>query len=34
MADFSSNERAPANRKTGCYADRDPNKQEVGFIVA
>jgi hypothetical protein len=25
---------APANRKTGFYADRDPNKQEVGFIFA
>jgi hypothetical protein len=25
---------APANRKTGFYANRDPNKQEVGFIFA
>jgi hypothetical protein len=32
LADFSSNESAPANSKTGFYADRDPNKQEVGFI--
>jgi hypothetical protein len=31
---FSSNNIAPANRKTGFYADRDPNKQEVGFIFA
>jgi hypothetical protein len=31
---FSSNESAPANRKTGFYANRDPNKQEVGFIFA
>jgi hypothetical protein len=31
---LSSNESAPANRKTGFYADRDPNKQEVGFIFA
>jgi hypothetical protein len=31
---FSSNESAPANRKTGFYADGDPNKQEVGFIFA
>ncbi len=28
----SSNESAPANSKTGFYADRDPNKQEVGVI--
>ncbi len=28
---FSSNKSAPANRKTG-FANRDPNKQEVGFI--
>jgi hypothetical protein len=34
FADFSSNESAPANRKTGFYADRDPNKQAVGFIFA
>jgi hypothetical protein len=31
---FSSNESAPANRKTGFYAGRDPNMQEVGFIFA
>ncbi len=31
---FSSDESAPANRKTGFYADRDPNKKEVGFIFA
>jgi hypothetical protein len=31
---FSSNESAPASRKTGFYADRDPNKQEAGFIFA
>jgi hypothetical protein len=31
---FSSNKIAPANRKTGFYANRDPNKQEVGFIFA
>jgi hypothetical protein len=31
---FSSNESAPANRKTGFYADRDPNKQEVEVIFA
>jgi hypothetical protein len=31
---FSSNESAPANRKTGFYANREPNKQEVGFIFA
>jgi hypothetical protein len=31
---FSPNESAPANRKTGFYADRDPNKQEVGVIFA
>ena len=30
---FLSNESALANRKTGFYADRDPNKQEVGFIL-
>jgi hypothetical protein len=29
---FSSNRSAPANRKTGFYANRDPNKQEVVFI--
>ncbi len=27
-----SNESAPANRKTGFYANHEPNKQEVGFI--
>jgi hypothetical protein len=31
---FSSNNSAPANRKTGFYATRDPNKQEVGFNFA
>ncbi len=31
---FSSNESAPANRKTGFYADCDPNKQEAGVIFA
>jgi hypothetical protein len=31
---FSSNEIAPANRKTGFYADRDPNKQDVVFLFA
>jgi hypothetical protein len=29
---FISNNSAPANRKTGFYANRDPNKQEVGFM--
>ncbi len=24
---------APANRKTGFYANREPNKQEVGFML-
>jgi hypothetical protein len=31
---FLSKKSAPANRKTGFYANRDPNKQEVGFIIA
>jgi hypothetical protein len=31
---FSSNESAPANSKTGFYADRDPSKQDVGVIFA
>jgi hypothetical protein len=33
---FSSNKSAPANRKTVnvFYANRDPNKQEGGFIFA
>jgi hypothetical protein len=31
---FSSNKSVPANRKTGFYANRDPNKQEVGLIFA
>ncbi len=31
---FSSNKSAPAKRKTGFYANHDPNKQEVGFIFA
>jgi hypothetical protein len=26
---FTSNKSAPVNRKTGFYANRDPNKQEV-----
>jgi hypothetical protein len=29
-----SSKSAPANRKTGFYANHDPNKQEVGFIFA
>jgi hypothetical protein len=29
---FSSNKSAPANRKKGFCTNRDPNKQEVGFI--
>jgi hypothetical protein len=31
---FSSNESAPANRKTEFYADRDPHKKEVRLIFA
>jgi hypothetical protein len=31
---FLSNKSAPANGKTGFYATRDPNKQEVGFNFA
>ena len=31
---FSTNKSVPANRKKGFYANRDPNKQEVGFIFA
>jgi hypothetical protein len=31
---FSSNKSAPANRKTGFYANREPNKQEIGLIFA
>jgi hypothetical protein len=31
---FSSKESAPANSKTGFYADRDPIKQEVEVIFA
>jgi hypothetical protein len=31
---FSPNKSAPANRKTGFYANRDPEKQEIGFIFA
>jgi hypothetical protein len=31
---YSSNESAPTKSKTGFYADRDPNKQEVGVIFA
>jgi hypothetical protein len=34
LADFSLNKSAPANRNTGFYANRDPNKQEVGYIFA
>ncbi len=29
---FSTNKSATANRKKGFYINRDPNKQEVGFI--
>jgi hypothetical protein len=29
---FSANKSAPANRKTGFYANCDPNKQKVGLI--
>ncbi len=29
---FSTNKSAPAIRKKGFYTNRDPNKQEVGFI--
>jgi hypothetical protein len=31
---FSSYKCVPANKKTGFYANRDPDKQEVGFIFA
>jgi hypothetical protein len=31
---FSSNKSAPANEKTGFYANSDLNKQEVGFNSA
>jgi hypothetical protein len=31
---FFYQKKVPANRKTGFYANRDPNKQEVGFIFA
>ncbi len=31
---FHSDKSAPANRKTGLYANRDQNKQEAGFIFA
>jgi hypothetical protein len=31
---FSSNKSVPANRKKRFYANRDPNKQEVGSIFA
>jgi hypothetical protein len=30
----TSNKSAPANRKTGFYANCDPNKQEVEYIFA
>jgi hypothetical protein len=29
---YPSNKSAPANRKKGFYTNRNPNKQEVGFI--
>jgi hypothetical protein len=31
---FFTNKSAPANRKAGFYANRDPNQQEVGFNSA
>jgi hypothetical protein len=31
---FSSNKSMPVNRKTGFFANRDPNKQEVGFLFS
>jgi hypothetical protein len=31
---FSSNISVPANRKSGFYANPDPNMEEVGFIFA
>jgi hypothetical protein len=31
---FLSNKSVPANRKKRFYANLDPNKQEVGFILA
>jgi hypothetical protein len=31
---FSLSNSAAANRKTGFYANREPNKQQVGFIFA
>jgi hypothetical protein len=31
---FSSNKSAAAIRKTGLYANHDPNKKEVGLIFA
>jgi hypothetical protein len=31
---FSTSNNAPSNRKTGFYANCEPNKQEVGFIFA
>jgi hypothetical protein len=32
LAVFSSKKSVPANRKTGFYANGDPNKQEVGHF--
>jgi hypothetical protein len=32
LADFLTNKRATANKKKGFSINRDPNKQEVGFI--
>jgi hypothetical protein len=29
---FSTKKSATANRKKGFYTNRDPNKQEIGFI--
>jgi hypothetical protein len=29
---FSTNKRAPGNRKKGFYTNCDPNKQKVGFL--
>jgi hypothetical protein len=31
---FLSHKSAPANGNIGFYANRDPNKQEVGYIFA
>ncbi len=32
LAVFPTNKSAPASRKKGFFTNRDPNKQEVGFI--